>query len=111
MADVTARIDVQMLMGYLDAAAGLLASSEPACVSSAGQRLAVVETRLGELVAQLGPVDSLDANWLLITRNDLSVHLSAAGTLNDEGLHGRAAAVLEGAINTVRSRLDGPFRG
>ncbi|MGH9279990.1 MAG: hypothetical protein ACRD12_18065 [Acidimicrobiales bacterium] len=108
MSDVQATpIDLEALHEHLDTAADLLARAEPASVSSAGQRLASVESLLGDLLADPGPVTPRDANWFLITRNDLSVHLSAAGTLDAEGLHGRAAALLEGAIHALRARLDG----
>lgn len=105
---VVSRLDLEMLIAHLDTAAHLLSGPEPACASLARQRLASVERRLGDLVAEVGPVASLEANWLLMTRNDLSVHLSAACTLSAEGLHGRAAALLQGAIETVRSRLERP---
>lgn len=97
--------EVEILLRDLDLAAGLLSGSGPARVSSARQALVSVQRRLGELLRAHAGAPAFDANWLMVTRNDLSAHLSAASTLDDEGLHGRAAAVLGEAIDTVRVRL------
>ncbi|MGI9033846.1 MAG: hypothetical protein ACR2HY_09290 [Acidimicrobiales bacterium] len=84
----------------------LLGEASDADIVEAREKLHMVEGLLGALVSESW-LTSENAARLLVLRDVLSVHLSAAATLTSLDLGARATAVLQRAVSALRSGLEG----
>ena len=101
---------LQRVTRHIDEAHGLLQAPTRGGVAAVQQRLQLVEDLLGALFTE-SELTADTAARVLVVRDELSVHLSAATTLDSLALHEPATTVLRRAVAGAQAGLHDLIEG